>query len=58
METQILLEELAAQAGMSENDYENMILESWVVDHTYQCPECSARVVNGRTCSCKASDRL
>ena len=53
-----MLKQLAAIAGCSENDYENMILESWIVDHTYQCPECSARVPNGETCSCKMSERL
>jgi hypothetical protein len=49
---------LAGQAGMGVNEYLAMILESWTIDHTYECPECLVRIPNGMACSCKASERL
>jgi hypothetical protein len=52
------IEKLAMQANMPLNKYRIMIEDSWIIDHTYQCPECPDRVPNGETCSCKASDRL
>jgi hypothetical protein len=53
-----VLSVLAQRVGMSLNDYENTIFDSWIIDNTYQCPECSERVPNGEVCSCKASDRV
>lgn len=53
-----VLSVLAQRVGMSLNDYENTIFDSWIIDNTYQCRECPERVPNGETCSCKASDRV
>lgn len=52
-----IIERLASRAGMYPVQYEQMVMESWAIDNSYECPECGWRVPNGETCSCKASDR-